>query len=156
MKIQEIEKVLGEKFPAASLSRDETRKTGVLLSVIIPISWVRDAAGAFDSAGFFLETITALDFQDTFELVYHFNHYEPASRVALRVLCSHDQTPSSISDIFRGAGWLEREIHDMFGIGFSGNRDMRALLLPEDADYHPLRKDFGKTGAYHKREEIYD
>ena len=155
MKIQEIEKALGDKFPAATWTRDETRKTGISWSLGVPIAQLRDAAGVFDSAGFFLETITALDFEDTFELVYHFSCYEPGSRVALRVLCGHDQTPHSISDIFRGAGWLEREIHDFFGITFSGNPDMRALLLPEDADYHPLRKDFGKTGAYHKREKIY-
>ena len=62
---------------------------------------------------------------------------------------------STIVDIFRGAGWLEREVHDFFGIEFAGNPDLRPLLLPEDADYHPLRKDFGKTGAYLKREDIY-
>jgi NADH-quinone oxidoreductase subunit C len=155
MKIQELEKVLGDKFPAAAWTRDETSKTGISWSLTVPIAQIRETVGVFDSAGFFLETITALDFEDTFELVYHFSCYEPGSRVALRVLCGHDQTPSSISDIFRGAGWLEREIHDFFGISFSGNPDMRALLLPEDADYHPLRKDFGKTGAYHKREKIY-
>jgi NADH-quinone oxidoreductase subunit C len=71
------------------------------------------------------------------------------------VLCGHDQVPASICDIFRGAGWLEREVHDFFGISFSGNTDMRPLLLPEDADYHPLRKTFGKVSAYHKREEIH-
>ncbi len=155
MKIKEIEKILGDKFPQAELSRDETRKTGISWSMMVQIAQIREAAGLFDSAGFFLETITALDFEDTFELVYHFNYYEPGSRVALRVLCGRDQSPPTISDIFRGAGWLEREIHDFFGIFFSGNPDMRALLLPEDADYHPLRKDFGKTGAYHKREKIY-
>ncbi len=155
MKIAEIEKELREKFPDAAFTPDESGKTGTALSLTIPISGIREAAQVFDKAGFFLETITALDFQDTFELVYHFNYYEPASRTAVRVLCGHDQTPSTICDIFHGAGWLEREVHDFFGIGFSGNPDLRPLLLPEDADYHPLRKDFGKGCTYHKREEIY-
>jgi len=155
MKVKELEAIMLEKFPDAPLSRDETGMTGALWSIIVPISGIRDATKAFWSAGFFLESITALDFEDTFELVYHFNCYEPKSRLVVRVLCGHDQVPPSICDIFRGAGWLEREVHDFFGISFSGNTDLRALLLPEDADYHPLRKTFGKVSAYHKREEIY-
>jgi len=155
MKVKEVEEVLLNKFPGAPLNRDESGLTGALWSLVTPLSGIRDAAKAFDSAGFFLESITALDFEDTFELVYHFNYYEPGSRVAVRVLCGHDQVPPSIYDIYRGAAWLEREVHDFFGIEFSGNPDMRPLLLPEDADYHPLRKTFGKVGAYHKREVIY-
>jgi NADH-quinone oxidoreductase subunit C len=155
MMVDEIVNILREKFPEAVFSADEAYRTGVKWSVSISISQIRETAQAFDGAGFFLETITALDFQDTFELVYRFNYYEAGSRVAVRVLCGHDQIPASIVDIFRGAGWLEREVHDFFGIKFSGNPDLRPLLLPEDADYHPLRKDFGKTGAYLKREDIY-
>ncbi|HYA40226.1 MAG TPA: NADH-quinone oxidoreductase subunit C [Syntrophobacteraceae bacterium] len=155
MKVKDIEGVMRSKFPDAPLHMDESGLTGALWSMAVPISGIRDAAGAFDAAGFFLESITALDFEDTFELVYHFNCYEPMSRVVVRVLCGHGQVPPSICDIYRGAVWLEREVHDFFGIEFSGNPDMRPLLLPEDADYHPLRKTFGKVGAYHKREVIY-
>jgi NADH-quinone oxidoreductase subunit C len=155
MKIKDIEARMQGKFADAPLKRDETGVTGARWSVQLPIASIREATVEFDSAGFFLESITALDFEDTFELVYHFNCFEPASRVTLRVLCGHDQSPASICDIFRGAVWLEREVHDFFGIKFVGNPDMRALLLPEDADYHPLKKTFGKVGAYHKREVIY-
>jgi NADH-quinone oxidoreductase subunit C len=155
MTAYEIEKVLREKFPRATYSTSDTSRAGVRCSVLITISEIREAARLFDDAGFFLETITALDFQDTFELVYHFNGYEPQSRVAVRFLCGHEQAPASIVDIIRGAGWMEREVHDFFGIKFSGNPDLRPLLLPEDADYRPLRKDFGKAGAYLKREDIY-
>jgi NADH-quinone oxidoreductase subunit C len=155
MKVNDVENVMRERFPDAVFNSDESYKAGTLWSALIPLSGLIDAAKAFDSTGFYLETITALDFQDTFELVYHFNYYEPKSRVAVRVLCGHDQTPPSLTDIFRGAGWLEREVHDFFGIKFSGNPDLRAFLLPEDGVDRPLRKDFGKTGAYHKREEIY-
>ena len=155
MKVQEIERVILEKLPDTIFNTDETGKTGSLWSAVVAASGIRDAAKAFETSGFFLEDIMALDFQDTFELVYHFNCYEPGSRVVVRVLFGHDQVPLSICDIFRGAGWLEREVHDFFGISFSGNPDLRPLLLPEDADYHPLRKDFGKVSAYRKREDIY-
>jgi NADH-quinone oxidoreductase subunit C len=155
MKVQEIERVILEKLPGTVFKRDETGKTGALWSAVVTVSGIRDAAKAFETSGFFLEDIMALDFQDTFELVYRFNCYEPGSRAVIRVLFGHDQSPPSICDIFSGAGWLEREVHDFFGISFSGNHDMRPLLLPEDADYHPLRKDFGKVSAYLKREDIY-
>ncbi|MGC8493642.1 MAG: NADH-quinone oxidoreductase subunit C [Syntrophobacteraceae bacterium] len=155
MKIKDIEARIRSKFPDAPLMRDETGVRGASWSVAVPISGIRDAAKEFDAAGFFLESITALDFEDTFELVYHFNCYEAGARAVVRMLCGHDQVAPSICDIFRGAVWLEREVHDFFGIKFSGNGDMRPLLLPEDADYYPLLKTFGKVGAYHKREVIY-
>ncbi len=155
MKLDEIEKIMNQKFPDAPVTKDETGTTGVQWSIAVPLSGIKEAAKAFDTAGFFLESIAALDFKDTFELVYHFNTYEPRSRVAVRILCGHDQVPDTVCDIYRGAVWLEREVHDFFGIKFSGNADMRALLLPEDADYYPLRKTFGKVSAYLKREEIY-
>ncbi|MCE5334158.1 MAG: NADH-quinone oxidoreductase subunit C [Desulfobacteraceae bacterium] len=155
MKADEMEKALREEFPGALFAVDESGRNGVRYSVLIALSGMRKAAQILNAAGFFLETITALDFSDTFELVYHFNCYEPKSRIALRALCGKDQTPSSLVDTFRGAGWLEREVHDFFGISFSGNPDMRSLLLPEDADYHPLLKSFGKSGDSHKREDIY-
>jgi len=48
----------------------------------------------------------------------------------------------TISHIYQGANWHERETHDFFGIKFIGHPDLSPLLLPEDADFHPLRKDF--------------
>ncbi len=156
MKVEEIRKALRGMFPEAVFTSEASGRDGVRFSVLVPLPGIRKAVELFNAEGFFLETMTALDFSDTFELVYHFNRYEPSSRVALRALCGRDQTPGSIVGILRGAAWLEREVHDFFGIAFSGNPDLRPLLLPEDADYHPLLKSFGKTGAYRKREEIYE
>ena len=48
----------------------------------------------------------------------------------------------TISHIYQGANWHERETHDFFGIIFSGHPNLEPLLLPEDADFHPLLKDF--------------
>ena len=86
MKVQEIERVILEKLPGTVFNRDETGKTGALWSAAVAVSGIRDAAKAFEASGFFLEDIMALDFEDTFELVYHFNCYEPGSRVVVRVL----------------------------------------------------------------------
>ena len=154
MKIKDVEARMRAKFPEAPLKGDDGGLSGAVWSVAVTLSEIREAASEFNAAGFFLESLTGLDFEDTFELVYHFNCFEPGSRAVVRVLCGHDQVAPSICDIFRGAAWLEREVHEFFGIKFSGNSDMRRLLLPEDSDYNPLRKTFGKVGAYHQREVI--
>ena len=81
--------------------------------------------------------------EDALEAVYDFNHYEGLCRVTVRtrVPRSKPEVPS-ISEIYPGANWHERETHDFFGIIFVGHPYLVPLLLPEDADYHPLLKDF--------------
>ncbi|MCE5243865.1 MAG: NADH-quinone oxidoreductase subunit C [Syntrophobacteraceae bacterium] len=153
--VQEMIGRLKPVLPEGAVTADEDYRCGAAFTVQAPIEKLRDVVRMFDEGEFYLETMTALDFEDTFELVYHFNRYEPKSRIVLRVLCGQGQTPDTVSDIFAGAAWLEREVHEFFGISFQGNADMRNLLLPEDADYHPLRKNFGTVQAYRKREEIY-
>lgn len=77
------------------------------------------------------------------EVVYDFNHYEEFCRVVLRarLLRDNPEVPS-ISAIYPGADWHERETHDFFGIRFAGHPCLAPLLLPEDADFHPLLKDY--------------
>jgi NADH-quinone oxidoreductase subunit C len=142
-------------LPEGAVSMDDSYRTGACASIQVDLGKLRDAASAFNEAGFYLESQTALDFEDTAELVYHFNCYEPKSRIVMHVLCGHDQVPVTVSDMFATALWQEREIHEFFGISFAGLADQRPLLLPEDADYYPLKKTFGKVNAYLRREEIY-
>ncbi len=81
--------------------------------------------------------------EDALEAVYDFNHYEALCRVTIRtrVPRSKPEVPT-ISQVYPGANWHERETHDFFGITFVGHPYLEPLLLPEDADYHPLLKDF--------------
>jgi len=80
---------------------------------------------------------------DELEAVYDFNHYESFFRVTLRVRTPRTSPEiPSIAAIYPGANWHERETHDFFGISFSGHPYLVPLLLPEDADFHPLLKDF--------------
>ena len=81
--------------------------------------------------------------EDALEAVYDFNHYEALCRVTIRtrVPRSKPEVPT-ISSIYPGANWHERETHDFFGITFVGHPCLVPLLLPEDADFHPLLKDF--------------
>lgn len=142
-------------LPEGSISEDDSFQAGVAASVRMDLGRLREVAEAFRDAGFYLETLTALDFEDTAELVYHFNAYEPSARIALRTLCGHDQAAPTLCDIHPTAEWLEREVREFYGISFPDNPDQRPLLLPEDADYYPLKKTFGTVHAYRRREEIY-
>ena len=81
--------------------------------------------------------------EDALEAVYDFNHYEAFCRVVIRTRVPRGKPEvPSISPIYPGANWHERETHDFFGIIFVGHPYLVPLLLPEDADYHPLLKDF--------------
>jgi NADH-quinone oxidoreductase subunit C len=151
----ELLQKLQATFPAEAIGTDESRRSGTAFTVRVPARRLRDAAGICEAMGFYLESITGLDFQDVTELVYHLNCYEPKSRLALRVLCEDAATPPTVSDIFPSALWLEREVHEFFGVAFTNHPDLRPLLLPEDASYHPLQKTFGKVHAHCERKEIY-
>jgi len=142
-------------LPAEAISMDEEYSAGVVFSALAPLDKLRDAAVALKKLGFYLETMTGLEFTDTQEVVYHFNCYEPKSRLALRVLCGEGTGVPSLADLYAGASWLEREVHEFFGIHFDESPDLRRLLLPEDADYYPLKKTFGTVQAFRKRDEIY-
>jgi len=77
------------------------------------------------------------------EVVYDFNHFAELCRVVIRSrLDRNNPEIPTISNIYQGANWHERETHDFFGIIFSGHPNLEPLLLPEDADFHPLLKDF--------------
>ncbi|HCC53747.1 MAG TPA: nitroreductase family protein [Desulfobulbaceae bacterium] len=81
--------------------------------------------------------------EDALEVVYDFNHYEGLCRVTIRARLPRSKPEiATISSIYPGANWHERETHDFFGIIFVGHPYLVPLLLPEDADFHPLLKDF--------------
>jgi NADH-quinone oxidoreductase subunit C len=79
-----------------------------------------------------------------FELVVSFLSHEHKARTRLRIqVPADDPTVASIVDLHPGADALEREVFDMFGILFEGHPDLTRILMPEDWDGHPLRKDYG-------------
>lgn len=103
------------------------------------------AAQILDAAGFSLDTITGLDWiaQEQMEVVYDYFHPVEHLRVAVRTRIPRANTElPTIQHVFPGANWHERETHDFFGIRFLGHPNLKPFLLPEDADFHPLRKDY--------------
>lgn len=82
-----------------------------------------------------------------FEVVYHFYSLVHRHRIRLKVQVSEDspEVPSVIS-VWRGVDWYEREVWDMYGIRFSGHPNLKRILLYEEFEGHPLRKDYPQRG----------
>ncbi|MDZ4772772.1 MAG: NADH-quinone oxidoreductase subunit C [Planctomycetota bacterium] len=104
-----------------------------------------------DACGFETNTfVTAVDRQPKtprFELAWQFLSYKHNDyvRVHAAVEASHPHAPT-ITDLFAGTAYSERECFDMFGIVFDGHVGLKRLLMPEDYDHFPLRKDFPHQG----------
>jgi NADH-quinone oxidoreductase subunit C len=117
-------------------------KTGHHLEVAAQPTQMVDVAQAMLDAGCFLESFTAVDFPEAFDLVYHFANFDELCRTAVHVPLGKKKGMYTISQIYPGADWYEREVFDLFGIHFFNHPNLKRLLLPEDADFHPLLKDF--------------
>jgi NADH-quinone oxidoreductase subunit C len=93
-----------------------------------------------------LSELTAADFhprEPRFELIYMFLSIEHKLRLRMKVrLQGDDAHVGTVSGVWPAANWLEREVWDLFGIAFDGHPDPRRLLMPEDWDGFPLRKDY--------------
>ena len=92
--------------------------------------------------------ITAVDFLEMnmkprFEMVYHFKSLTNATRIRIKVHLEEDDCRlASISPIWKSADWYERECYDMFGIIFEGHPNLKRILMYEEFEGHPLRKDY--------------
>jgi NADH-quinone oxidoreductase subunit C len=81
-----------------------------------------------------------------FEIVYFLNSIKNGGRVTVKTRIDGTDSVDTASDIWRAAEWLEREVFDMFGIDFKNHPDLRRILLTDDFDGYPLRKDFPTEG----------
>jgi NADH-quinone oxidoreductase subunit C len=116
--------------------------SGLTLAAYLAPEELRPTAARLLGEAYFLEDVSVVEVSEGFLGVYHFDHFDAPGRIALRILVSKDvpELPT-ISDIFQGAAWHERECRDFFGVTFAGNENMTPLLLAaEDAEIHPLRK----------------
>jgi NADH-quinone oxidoreductase subunit C len=92
-----------------------------------------------------LVEITAADYyprDPRFEVVYHLLSVPNRQRLRLKVRVGDGGAVPTVQAVWPGAGWPEREVYDMFGVVFSGHPDLRRLLMPEDWEGHPARKDY--------------
>jgi NADH-quinone oxidoreductase subunit C len=92
-----------------------------------------------------LVEVTAADYfprDPRFEVVYHLLSISRNARLRLKVRAGDGDAVPTVQGVWRSAGWLEREVWDMFGVVFEGHPDLRRLLMPDDWEGHPQRKDY--------------
>ncbi len=106
----------------------------------------------------FLSCISAVDdgvAAGTFTIVYHLASIPYKHQLTLKVVVENDRrldnlpVVASVSDVWRTADWHEREAYDLMGIFFEGHPDLRRILLPDDWEGYPLRKDYEEAETYH-------
>ncbi len=123
-------------------------------TLVVPRSHLRRTAellaGAPDLAFNFLSDVTGVDrfpIEPRFELNYHL--LSIANRAVLRIrvrIHGSDPVVPTVSTIWPTANWHEREIYDLFGVRFEGHPDLRRIVMPDDWEGHPLRKDYPVEG----------
>ena len=94
----------------------------------------------------YLVDLTAVDYPkrpERFEVVYILYSFARNERIRVKTAIPDGYMPATAVTVHLTANWLEREVFDMFGIQFSGHPDMRRILLPEEWQGYPLRKDYG-------------
>ncbi|NLI30117.1 MAG: NADH-quinone oxidoreductase subunit C [Nitrospiraceae bacterium] len=94
-----------------------------------------------------LVALTAVDYADKkpvrFEVVYQLLSTTRCGSIRIKAPVPEDDCSiATVTDIWKGANWFERECYDMFGITFTGHPELRRILMPEDWQGHPLRKDY--------------
>lgn len=144
--ISALEPMLPGVTLAALAPLDESINPTILVSVehLIPTCRALHDSPGLEFVAF--TDVTAADFHPgrdpRFDVVYHFVSPHRRARVRVKTQVNAGQAVPTISSIWSGAGWPEREVYDLFGIVFDGHEDLRRLMMPEDWEGHPLRKDY--------------
>ncbi len=122
------------------------------LTIFIAREAIRDACARLKTHALtdFLSDITCADFyprEPRFEIAYHLLSIKHKQRVRLKVVLSGDDAVvESITPVWPSANFFEREVFDLFGIRFLGHPYLRRIMMPEDWEGHPLRKDYPVEG----------
>ncbi|SDM45211.1 NADH-quinone oxidoreductase subunit C [Geoalkalibacter ferrihydriticus] len=129
-----------EKVPAR-VQEVDYRQRGYHLEVLLESEHLRAFAQALRTGDFYLSFVSGLHVRPAIEVSYQFANYSFPCRLLARVAVDEDNSLPTISDIFQGADWHERETKDFFGVVFRGHPNLKPLLLAEDMeDLKPLLK----------------
>ena len=145
---------LKKKFPTTVLSVFEDPSRSDLSVQVNSEGWHEIARFLHDDPSMAFDHMTDIcsaDYPDDlerFEVIYHFLSLPHGTRIRIKARVTEDEPKiPSITDIWKGADFLEREVYDLMGIRFTGHPDLRRILMPEDYDEgYPLRKDFPAEG----------
>jgi NADH-quinone oxidoreductase subunit C len=121
------------------------------LTLTIAKDQIRDAASVLQRAGYnFFEDVTCVDWypsEPRFHVVYHILSFSLKERVRLVAqVDSMDASIDSITPVWPAANFYEREVWDLFGVRFNGHPNLRRIMMPEEWEGYPLRKDYPVEG----------
>jgi NADH-quinone oxidoreductase subunit C len=136
----------GDKIAKSEIAYGELTVTVAGEDIVEVVTFLRD-----DSACQFVSfvDVCGADYPSRakrFEVVYHLLSPKKNVRIRVKVMTDEDTPVPSITGVYPGADWFERETYDLYGVLFSGHPDLRRLLTDYGFDGHPLRKDFPLTG----------
>ena len=135
---------LSELATAAKYDRGE-------LTITVARENIVAACDAVKASGYnFLEDVTAVDWypsEPRFQITYHILSHRLKERLRLAVrVAGDDAALDSITPVWPSANFYEREVFDLFGVHFGGHPNLRRIMMPEDWNGHPLRKDYPVEG----------
>lgn len=142
----DINKIKGQWQKLSTSVEDvDYSATGYDYDVCLERDQVRDFASLMLAEGFYLVDLMAVHVTPAIEIVYQFAHFETRCRVMARAFVDEQVEMPTISDIYQGANWHEREARDFHGVVFIDHPYLEPLILPEeDVDLKPLLKDEAK------------
>ena len=142
MQAEELGERLRDRFPDALVARGEVTLTVTREGLLDELGWLRDEP---DLAFTFVSDVSCTDWpgrEPRIWMAYHLHSFEHGHRIRVKVgLPEDDLQVPSVTPMFPAANWHEREVFDLFGVVFEGHPDLRRILLPDDWEGHPLRKD---------------
>jgi len=140
-----VESFDAEAITAAKFDRNELTLEIAAAKIVSVCGFLK-----YDQSFVRLSTVTAVDrypAEPRFEVVYHLHSVERNERLRLKCrLPGSDPVIESVTSVWRSANWYERETFDMFGINFLNHPDLRRILMPDNWEGYPLRKDYPITG----------
>jgi NADH/F420H2 dehydrogenase subunit C len=143
---REIYERLVEEFPRTSLEYLEGKDPAISVE---PDDLFEVASHLKEKEGYdYLSAVTGVDYPDRFEVIYHlYSMKERKGALIVKVSASKEEPKvPSVTSLWPGANFQEREVYDLMGIRFAGHPDLKRILLWEGYEGHPLRKDFPIEG----------
>lgn len=144
MTAQEIHDRIQEKFPSTIEEFNDSVLQPYIKLTNNQFNQVAQYLRDEDSLDFdYLMNLSGVDYGEELGVVYHLLSMQHRHKIVLKVNVSRDQAEiPTVADLWRTADWHEREVFDLYGINFSNHPDMRRILLPNDWEGYPLRKDY--------------
>jgi NADH-quinone oxidoreductase subunit C len=154
MEFDQLTSHIRQNFPEAQIIEDLTstpESIAIEKSILKPLMWfLRDDEKCYFDL---LSCLTGIDNRqesNTMEIAYNLSSIPLEHQLMIKVTIERDHPViDTVSDIWRTADWHEREAYDLLGIRFEGHPDLRRILLPDDWEGHPLKKDYQLQEYYH-------